>query len=90
MNNIRITNEFKSFVKHISKTKHGFWFELLDSKRKFELFLLWKKTKRLYKDRPNTFSTTKFLFKQRTTRKFHVPKVLLRDSAINKILTNGR
>jgi hypothetical protein len=85
--NIRISNEFKSFSNRILKSKHKIWFDLLDSKRKFELFLLCKRTKRSFKNRPNTFSMRKFLFKQRENRKFHIPKVLLRDGIINKILT---
>lgn len=85
--NIRISNEFKSFSNRILKSKHKIWFDLLDSRRKFELFLLWKRTKRSFKNKPNTFSMRKFLFKQKETRKFRIPKLLLRDGLINKILT---
>lgn len=82
----RIGKEYSSFVKRMLNTKHAFWFEVLDSKRKFKLFIFWKEMKHSYMLRKKTLSLNKFMFKQRKSKKFHVPTALIRDNAINKIL----
>ena len=82
----KIQNEFESFTKRLLASKHGFWFEVLDSHRKFRLFLLWKQKKHEYSEKKKPISFHKFMFNQRKTKKFHVPSALIRDAAINKIL----
>jgi len=83
----RIQSEFESFTTKLTNSKHGFWFEVLDSHRKFKLFLLWKEKKHDYKvNKQKPISFNKFMFKYRQTKKFHVPAALIRDEAINKIL----
>ena len=83
----KIRNEYESFVNRLLASKHAFWFEVLDSHRKFKLFLLWKEKKHTYKvDKQKPISFNKFMFKYRQTKKFHVPTALVRDNAINKIL----
>jgi hypothetical protein len=83
----KIQNEFESFTKKMLASKHGFWFEVLNSDRKFRLFILWKQKKHEYKvDKQKPISFNKFIFKQRQTKKFHVPLSILRYAQINKIL----
>lgn len=87
VNKERISNEFEAFKKKLNASKHAFWFEVLDPHRQFKLFILWKQKKHDYTLRDKSISFNKFIFIQRETKKFHVPKVLIRDNAINKILT---
>ena len=82
----KIQSEFESFKTKLLSSKHAFWFEVLDSHRKFKLFILWKEKKHRYKMEKKPISFHKFMFKQRQNKKFHVPTALIRDNAINKIL----
>ncbi len=82
----RISNEFISFKSKILRSKHSFWFDVLDDFRKFELFMQFKRKRHEFSKLNKSFSFNKYIFNQRKSRKFHIPLVLLRDSAINKIL----
>jgi hypothetical protein len=87
-NSKKTENEFQSFKKKLLNSKHGFWFEVLDPNRKFKLFLLWKSKKYEYninKKKPISFN--KFMFNCRKNRMFYIPINLIRDAAINKILS---
>ena len=84
--NKRIQKEFNSFTKKVLRTKHMIWFEILDPKRRFDLFHLWNKEKRKFAKIGNSISFNKFLFKKKTSKKFHIPKIILRDKTIETIL----
>lgn len=81
--------QFESFSRRLNDSKHSFWFEVLYEPKKFQLFLDWRKRIRsLRVENPNSsLSLKRFIFDMRKTRKYHVPVTLIRDSAINKILT---
>lgn len=86
LNKERIKSEYNSFQKKMNSTKHAFWFEVLNPKRKFQLFLLWKEAKHTYALKKKAISFNKFMFAKRQTKQFHVPTSLIRDNALNKIL----
>lgn len=76
--------QFEAFKRRLNASKHAFWFELLHDSKKWQLFVLWSKKKREFKEK--SLSLKKFIFDQRKTRKFRVPSALIRDNALNKIL----
>lgn len=84
--NKRIKKEFEAFEKKLNASKHAYWFECLDNKKRFRLLLMLKSKKKLYKNLNKSFSFNKFMFEQRQKKFFKIPINIIRDKAIDKIL----
>lgn len=84
--NKRIKKEFDSFKKRVMSGKHSHWFECLKMDQKFQLFLQFKRKKYTYHQEGKPFSLKRFLFKSRTKKQFFIPKNILREHTLNKIL----
>lgn len=79
-------NEFISFCEKVNSSKHGFWFELLGNNRQWQLFNLWKSAAHDLKEKRQTPSLRKFIFRYRQNKHWYISPERLRESALNKIL----
>ena len=84
--NIRINKEYNSFKKKIESSRYSTWFECLNDDKKFQVFLQKKKNKYKQEKENKSFSLNKFLLKISKKRFFFVPKNILREKSLNKIL----
>jgi hypothetical protein len=82
----RLKNEFSSFSKRMIDGKHSHWFECLNSIKRFNLFMMQKSKKKEITKSGKSFSLNKFMFKAREMREFKIPKNILREKALDKIL----
>jgi len=84
--NKRLEKEFSSFKRKIMSGKHSHWFECLNNEKRFNVFLLSKKNKFNQNKEGKSFSLNKFLFDIRKKKQFFIPKNILREHTLNKIL----
>ena len=84
--NKRLEKEFKAFKRKIMSGKHSHWFECLNQDKRFQVFIQSKRKKFKQHNEGKSFSLNKFLFDIRKKKQFFVPKYILREKALNKIL----
>ncbi len=87
VNKVRILKEFKSFQNKIGK--NTIWFNALSNKKQWDLFFKWKRhkwiSKKVYPVK-QPVSLRNFIYICQKNIYFKVPKSIMRDKQINKIL----
>lgn len=86
--NIQSNNgtQFLRFSKKIESGKHAYWFECLNEHRKKILYNEYLNKKKILEKSNKSFSLNKFLFNMRESKYFFIPKIKIREAAIEKLL----
>jgi hypothetical protein len=83
-------NQFLRFSRKIESGKHSYWFECLNENRKKILYKEYLNKKKVLEESNKSFSLNKFLFNMRESKYFFIPKIKIREAAIEKLLTDKK
>lgn len=77
--------ELKAFTKQVGK--YGIWFESLSLKKQLDLLMMWKSNKFFSKKQNINPSLKKFLAENRNRFRYRVPKHIIRQTTLEKLLS---